>query len=203
MFTYRQKGLYAIASNTDTLANVKAVLQAGAAVLQYREKRYPDQEHALQLKNLCKLYATIFIINDHPELARAVHADGVHLGERDDIYTDARALLGDDAIIGVSCYDSLTLALDAERQGASYVAFGSFFPSQTKLNTRRPNRDLLKQARAQLSIPIVAIGGITPENGQAIVAAGADYLAAIHGIFGQEDPGAAAKKYIDLFLDKY
>lgn len=199
MFTYRKKGLYAIASNTDTLANVKAVLQAGAAVLQYREKRYPDQGHALQLKNLCNLYNTAFIINDHPELARDVNADGVHLGEHDDAYTNARALLGDDAIIGISCYDSLALALDAEKQGASYVAFGSFFTSKTKLNPCRPDRVLLKQARAQLSIPIVAIGGITPENGQAIIAAGADYLAAIHGIFGQNDPGAAAKKYIDLF----
>ena len=195
------KGLYAITSNNDHFDDVKTVLQARTSILQYREKINPDLDHAKKLKKLCKEFKVTFIINDNPQLAKEVKADGVHLGEDDGSYEETRKLLGDDAIIGISCYDSIELAIEAEKQGANYVAFGAFFPSKTKQNTRRPDLDLLKQAREKLSIPIVAIGGITPENGRPLVEAGADYIAAIHGVFGQDDPELAAKKYTELFED--
>ena len=201
MIPLPKKGLYAITSNNDSLDDVKAVLQASAVILQYREKINPDPSHAKKLKKLCTDFNVTFIINDNPQLAKEVEADGVHLGEEDGSYDETRQLLGDKAIIGISCYDSLDLAIEAEKKGANYVAFGSFFPSKTKQNTRRPDLDLLKQAREKLSIPMVAIGGITPENGRPLVEAGADYIAAIHGVFGQEDPEAAAKKYTELFKD--
>ncbi len=201
MHSLAAKGLYAITSNDDSLDDVKFVLQAGTTILQYREKINPDPSHAKKLKKLCTDFNVTFIINDNPQLAKEVEADGVHLGEEDGSYDETRQLLGDKAIIGISCYDSLDLAIEAEKKGANYVAFGSFFPSKTKQNTRRPDLDLLKQAREKLSIPMVAIGGITPENGRPLVEAGADYIAAIHGVFGQEDPEAAAKKYTELFKD--
>ncbi len=193
------KGFYGITKNDDSLDDVKSVLQTGAVILQYREKIKPDLDHALKLKSLCEDFDVTFIINDNPQLAKEVKADGVHLGKEDGPYDETRQLLGDEAIIGISCYDSLDLAIEAEKQGANYVAFGSFFPSKTKQKTRRPDLDLLKQAREKLSIPIVAIGGITPKNGRPLVEAGADYIAAIHGVFGQSDPGLAAEKYAALF----
>ncbi len=193
------KGLYAITSNADSLEDVKAVLQAGASCLQYREKTNPDPARARALSALCTEYDTVFIINDDPELAKDVNADGVHLGEEDASFTEARKWLGKDAIIGISCYDSMELARHAEKEGADYVAFGSFFPSETKRNPRRPKLELLRAARNKLSIPIVAIGGITPENAEPLLEAGADFIAAIHGLFGQPDPGDAAKRYIELF----
>ncbi len=199
MISLPENGLYAITSNNDSLDNVETVLQSGTVILQYREKIKPDPDHAKKLKNLCTDFKVTFIINDNPQLAKEVEADGVHLGEKDSSYDETRQLLGDKAIIGISCYDSLDLALEAEKQGANYVAFGAFFPSKTKQNTRRPDLDLLKQVREKLTIPIVAIGGITPENGRPLVEAGADYIAAIHGVFGQRDPGAEAKKYAALF----
>ncbi len=199
MISLPKKGIYAITSNDDSFGDVKAVLRTGTTILQYREKIKPDPDHAKKLKNLCTHFKVTFIINDNPQLAKEVEADGVHLGEDDGSYDETRQMLGDKAIIGVSCYDSLDLAIEAEKQGANYVAFGSFFPSKTKQNTRRPDLDLLKRAREKLSIPIVAIGGITPENGRPLVEAGADFIAAIHGVFGQGDPELAAKKYIELF----
>lgn len=192
-------GLYAITSNDDTLETIEAVLRAGAAMLQYREKLDPNPRHAISLKKLCDQYSTALIINDSPELALAANADGVHLGENDKSYDLARELLGKDSIIGVSCYDSLELALDAEKHGADYVAFGSFFSSKTKKNLRRADQKLLQQARDQLSIPIVAIGGITPKNAPALITAGADFIATIHSVFGQDNPGTTAKQFTDLF----
>ncbi len=196
-----EKGLYAITSNNDSLDHIETILQARTAILQYREKINPDPDHAKKLKSLCEDFKVTFIINDNPQLAKEVKADGVHLGEEDDSYDETRELLGNEAIIGISCYDSLDLAIEAEKLGANYVAFGSFFPSKTKQNTRRPDLELLKQARKKLSIPIVAIGGITPENGRPLVEAGADFIAAINGVFGQDDPELAAKKYTELFKD--
>jgi len=196
-----KKGFYAITSNNSSLDDVKTVLKADTVILQYREKIKPDLVHAKKLKKLCEDFKVTFIINDNHQLAKEVEADGVHLGEEDGSYDETRQLLGDKAIIGISCYDSLDLAIEAEKQGANYVAFGAFFPSKTKQKTRLPDIGLLKQAKEKLSIPIVAIGGITPENGRPLIEAGADYIAAIHGVFGQCNPELAAKKYTELFKD--
>ncbi len=199
MTSYPNKGLYAITNNDDSLTNVEAVLNAGARFLQYREKQSPNLDHAKKLRSLCTTYQTRFIINDDPEFALSVKADGVHIGEDDDSYQHARDLLGDDAIIGISCYDSLDLALSAKKLGADYIALGAFFPSQTKQTTRRASIELLIKAKQQLSVPVVAIGGITTENAPPLIAAGVDYIAAINSVFGHEEPGVAAKQFTDLF----
>jgi thiamine-phosphate pyrophosphorylase len=141
----------------------------------------------------------LFIVNDDVELALAVDADGVHVGRDDEGVAAARARLGPGRLVGASCYDQLGLARAAVAAGADYVAFGSFFPSPTKPNAARADVGLLRRARHELGVPLVAIGGITPENGAPLVAAGADMLAAIGAVFGASDPRAAAAAFAPLF----
>ncbi|ULU25471.1 thiamine phosphate synthase [Dyella terrae] len=138
------------------------------------------------------------IVNDDVELARAAGAAGVHLGEDDSNVAAARAVLGEGAIIGVSCYDSLERARDLASAGADYIAFGAFFPSPTKPHARRASFDLLRQS-ATLGVPRVAIGGITPDNGGSLIDAGADYLAVISAVFGDPDVRGAAERFAQLF----
>ena len=149
--------------------------------------------------SLCHDHGIPLIINDDVELAVAVGAHGVHLGKADSTVRSARKQLGAEAIIGVSCYNELERAVEAASEGADYVAFGRFFPSQSKPDTVTADPELLRQARQRLGIPVVAIGGITPENGQPLITAGAQLLAAIHGVFGQADVQAAARRYAELF----
>jgi thiamine-phosphate pyrophosphorylase len=148
---------------------------------------------------VCTENTVCFLINDDIDLALEAGADGVHIGLEDLDLERARRRLGAESVIGVSCYNRLELALQAQQDGADYVAFGRFFPSQTKPGDIRASAGLLRQASAELRLPIVAIGGITPENGADLLAAGADLLAVIHGIFGQEDAYAAAAAYHKLF----
>jgi thiamine-phosphate pyrophosphorylase len=199
-----KRGLYAITPEhcTDThrlLEAVAAAIRGGAALVQYRAKRNAQRAQAFALKDLCSAHDVALIVNDDAALARDIDAAGVHLGRDDMSIAAARVLLGERAIVGVSCYNDLQRAIAAERDGASYVAFGSFFPSMTKPAAARASPELLRQAAAALTIPIVAIGGITPENGPALVAAGADLLAVIDGIFGHDDPEGAARRYAGLF----
>jgi len=137
------------------------------------------------------------IINDDIELAAVIGAAGAHLGEDDVDIAAARARLGRNAIIGVSCYDSLDRARELAAD-ADYLAFGAFFPSPTKPQARRATPDLLCAARA-FGKPLVAIGGITPDNATALIAAGADFVAAISGVFGEDNIFAAARRYAELF----
>jgi thiamine-phosphate pyrophosphorylase len=139
-----------------------------------------------------------FIINDDVALAAAIGADGVHLGRDDGDIAAARQQLRH-GIVGLSCYNEWPLAKAAAAAGADYVAFGAFFPSTTKPNAARAAPDLLKRSRQELDIPVVAIGGITPENGRDLIAAGADMLAVVQGVFGQPDIQAAARRYAALF----
>lgn len=203
-------GLYAI---TDThlcpdealLRNVEQVLLGGCRLVQYRDKRenLPRRLHqAQQLKTLCHRYQALLIINDDLALAHEVAADGVHLGRQDPDPLHARSLLGSQAIIGVSCYNRLDLALEATSKGVDYVAFGRFFPSLTKPDAVQATPDLLRQAKQALDVPLVAIGGITPENGGPLIEAGADMLAVIQGVFGQPDIRAASQQFSDLFEPK-
>jgi thiamine-phosphate pyrophosphorylase len=122
----------------------------------------------------------------------------VHLGERDAALSAARARLGDAAIIGVSCYDSLERAAILSRQGASYLAFGSFFKSATKTEAKPASPAILTAAK-RFGLPLVAIGGITPDNGAGLIDAGADLLAVISGVFSDIDPAAATRRYVNLF----
>lgn len=198
------RGLYAITNSaslqrSDYAARVEAALRGGARVLQYRDKTGDTarrQEQARTLARLCIRHDAIFIVNDDIELARAVGA-GVHLGRDDAAIAAARRALGN-GIIGVSCYNELARVEAALADGADYVAFGAFFPSPTKPNAAVATPALLRAAR-HLPLPRVAIGGITPDNGAALLAAGADALAAIDGVFAQPDIEAAARRYADLF----
>jgi thiamine-phosphate pyrophosphorylase len=203
----RIHGLYAIADSAYLDAArfvpaVRAALEGGARVIQYRDKKSDGatREHiARELSALCHSFNAPLIINDDVALARAVGAAGVHLGRDDPHIAAAREALGPDAMIGVSCYNELDRARAAEAAGADYVAFGRFFPSRTKPQAVPASLDLLRTARAALRIPIVAIGGITPDNGRTLIEAGADALAVIEGVFGQSDTRVAAERYAMLF----
>lgn len=198
-------GLYAI-TNGDTGAtlqtNVNKVLMENITVLQYRDKTNNTQQRyhdASMLKQLCVTHNTRFIINDDVQLAQRVNADGVHLGKDDKSIDKARQLLGKNAIIGVSCYNNLTLAIKAEQAGANYVAFGSFFNSPTKPHASQADLALLKQAKKTLSIPICCIGGITLDNAHLLIEAGADMVAVISAIFSQPNSQQTAHQFATLF----
>lgn len=197
------RGLYAITDGprADLLDAVAQVLAGGARVLQYRDKTADAvrrQAEAAALKRLCDAHAVPLIINDDITLAVASRATGVHLGRDDGDVAAARKALGNDAIIGVSCYDSLELARAAAAAGADYVAFGAFFPSPTKPQAVRASPALLRQSAA-LGIPLVAIGGITPDNARELVEAGADFLATISAVFTVPDMRAAAQRFARLY----
>lgn len=183
------RGLYAITPDTDNseqlIEQVSAALDGGARILQYRNKGSDAVRRLWQaniLKSLAQSRGALFIVNDDVALAEAVRADGVHLGRDDDAIAAARARLGDGAIIGASCYNSLDLARSAVAAGASYVAFGAVFASGTKPGAVHAPLSLFADA-ANLGVPRVAIGGITPDNAGQVVAAGADAIAVIGGLF--------------------
>jgi thiamine-phosphate pyrophosphorylase len=198
------RGLYAI-TQTDhkapdtVIAEVEAAIRGGAAVVQYRDKNPVDPlTLARELVKVCHRHQVPLLVNDDLDLALEAGADGVHLGKDDGHIREARERLGREAIIGISCYDSLERALEAQSHGATYVAFGRFFPSGTKPLASPAHPDMLRKAKQMLSIPIVAIGGILPENGAALLADGADLLAVIGGIFDRE-PETSARAYLRLF----
>lgn len=204
--TFR-RGIYAITdrelmAERGLLQLAEQALAAGISLLQYRDKSRDVSRRRVEaeaLLQLCRRYRVPLLINDDLELAAAIGADGVHLGKDDPQLEAARARLGPAAIIGVSCYNSLELARKAAQSGADYIAFGRFFPSSSKPLAVQADPQQLRQARTELRLPLVAIGGITPQNGAALVAAGADLLAVIHGIFGQPDIAAAVAAYHPLF----
>ncbi|MDQ7015646.1 MAG: thiamine phosphate synthase [Gammaproteobacteria bacterium] len=200
-------GLYAITDQTlisdQNFANsIAAALKGGAKVVQYRDKSSDHkrrQQQAKTLVRLCRQYQALSIINDDIELAFEVEADGVHLGLEDRNLKQARNTLGPQAIIGITCYDSLQRAKQAEQQGANYVAFGRFFPSQTKPNAHPAPLSLLQQARQELKLPICAIGGITQHNAQPLLTAGADMLAVVGGIFAGKNIEQQSRQFKALF----
>jgi len=200
-----QRGLYLLTPDeSDTarlLARVEPVL-GEAALLQYRNKSAGPvlrHEQAAALQTLCARAGVPLIVNDDPELARAVGAAGVHLGEEDPDPVAARRVLGEHAIVGVSCYDDIIRARAAAEAGAGYLAFGAFFASPSKpVQSRRASIALLREA-ASLALPRVAIGGITPDNAGALVDAGTDLVAVISGVFDAPDPLAAARAYRHCF----
>lgn len=200
------EGLYAITVDNDPniVANVKAALAGGASVIQYRDKTASaEKKHriAVQLKNLCADKA-LFIINDDIALAKSVDADGVHLGKDDSDIGKARQLLGN-KIIGVSCYNQLSLAQEAQAAGVDYIAFGRFFSSTTKPMAVQASPELLIEAKKILSVPVVAIGGITVNNADSLIKLGADSVAVINGLFGQLNITKTAQQYCALFANHY
>lgn len=199
-------GLYAITDpqlcpGPQLLDAATAALQGGARCLQYRDKSasaIKQQAQAAALKRLCAEYEALFFINDDVELALAVNADGVHLGQRDGDIRTARKRLGN-KLLGITCHGDLQLAHAAVHAGADYLAFGRFYPSLTKPDAPPCSLATLTQARSLFGLPLLAIGGITPDNGGPLLAAGADMLAAINGVFAAADIRTAAQRYTDLF----
>ena len=200
------KGLYALTPDTlntdDLLRRARLALAGGVQVLQYRNKiADPDLQikQARALRKLADEFGVAFIVNDDVQLAALVDADGVHLGATDGDIKAARTLLGPDKLIGVSCYNQLSLAQSAVKAGADYVAFGAFYASTVKPDAAVATLALLREARAEISVPIVAIGGISADNGAALVRAGADALAVISAVFDAADIQLAAKNLATLF----
>lgn len=199
-----QRGLYLITPDEPDprrlLERIQPVL-AYASCLQLRSKGMDTnalRDAGVRLRDACTAAGVTFIVNDHASLARELGADGVHLGEHDGAVADARAQLGQDAIIGVSCYDDPARAYAVTASGADYVAFGACFPSPTKPTARCAGLGPLRDA-ASLRVPKVAIGGITPDNAGSVIAAGADLIAVISGVFDAPDPVAAARAYLSCF----
>lgn len=176
---------------------VRQAIEGGATAVQYRDKRAGYDGHlkrARALRTVTRELGALLIVNDDPGLAVAVDADGVHLGKDDPEVANARAVVGR-RLIGVSCYNDFERAVAAERQGADYVAFGSFYPTTTKSDTAAASPELLRRAKTELRLAVVAIGGITPENGAVLTAAGADALAVASGVFAADDPRRAAERF--------
>lgn len=195
----RLRGLYAVTPDlADTavlVACAAAALAGGAAALQYRNKSADRELRRTQAAALARVQAArggLYIVNDDADLAAAVGADGVHLGEDDGAIAAARESLGPDRLIGVSCYDDCARAEAAVAAGADYVAFGSFFPSSVKPGARRADPSVLERSRA-LGVPVVAIGGITADNAGPLARAGADAVAVITGVFGTLAPDAVER----------
>ena len=203
------RGLYAVTPDEPDIGSltrkVRKALAGGARILQYRNKSANAavrREQGTALLALCREARIPFVINDDLDLARAIRADGLHLGRDDISIAVARAQLGEDKLLGVSCYDRLELALAAREAGADYVAFGSAFPSSTKPEATRAPLSLYREARARLDLPIVAIGGITTENALNVIEAGADAVAVISALFDSPDIEAAARSFSRLFDKK-
>lgn len=199
------RGLYAITDSTlladgRLLPWVEAALEGGVRLLQYRDKSNDSArrlDEASQLKALCQQYGAQLLINDDLTLASQLEV-GVHLGQEDGSLREARAELGPDAIVGATCHASLDLAAAAVVAGVSYIAFGRFFHSETKPGAPAATPELLQQARQHFNTPIVAIGGITLERAPQLLAAGADLLAVIHGLFGA-DSAAGVRQRAEAF----
>jgi len=200
------RGLYLVTPNwddTERLLHVTdAALRGGAVLVQYRHKSADAAlrlEQATALLALCRRHSRPLVINDYLHLCLALDADGVHLGGADGDLAHARQVLGPRKILGASCYGELALAVAAERAGASYVAFGGFYPSPVKQYDFVTQPEVVTGARAQLALPIVVIGGMTPANAAPLVARGADMVAAITSVVAAPDPQAAARAFDALF----
>ena len=203
----RLRGLYAITDErlipeASFAATVEQALAGGAAVVQYRDKSSDAAKRLKQasgLRALCDQYSALLIINDDIELAKNVGADGIHLGEHDASVDQARAVLEDNTLIGVSCYNELDRAIAAQAAGADYVAFGAVFTSPTKPHARAASCELIREAVQKLDIPVCAIGGIDETNAASVVATGADMIALISGLFAAKDVRRTAETVARMF----
>ncbi|MBY0499631.1 MAG: thiamine phosphate synthase [Nitrosomonas sp.] len=206
MRNHKIRGLYAItpdSNNTgELLDKTQQALVGGAQYIQYRNKSVDNllrKKQAGLLLQLCKKHAIPLIINDDIDLAIEIDADGVHVGRNDSSISDARKFLRQDKIVGASCYNNLDLAIEAEKQGADYVAFGSFFPSVTKPQATPVSISLINQARQILTIPVVGIGGIQLTNAAMVIHNGCDAIAVCSNLFQAGDVRGRAAQYAQLF----
>ena len=201
------KGLYLVTpdwDDTDRLIDItEQALNAGAAMVQYRHKTAGEairSEQASALLGLCRRHAVPFIINDHLSLCEQFDADGIHVGGTDRPVAEMRARLGVGKIIGASCYGDLQLARDAASAGASYVAFGGFYPSRVKKYEVTTPADIVSRAKRELSLPVCVIGGMTSQNSRALVKEGADMVAAISSVYQSDSPAASTEAFVQLFV---
>ncbi len=198
-------GLYAVtpdSEDTDSLLSMtQAALNGGARIVQYRNKTAGPalrRAQATALLKLCESHAALLLVNDHVKLAAEIGAPGVHIGGEDGSLADARKILGTGKVIGVSCYRDLARAQAAVDGGADYIAFGGFHASTVKPSATRAPLSLLTSARA-FGVPVVAIGGITPDNAEPLIRAGADAVAVITALYAAPDITAAAQRFCKLF----
>lgn len=200
------KGLYVITDKKlipgDRFAEkVEQAIKGGASIVQLREKDTSLEQIISRGKELMKLtrkYGVPLIINDLPELAAEIGADGVHLGENDLSVSHARTILGEESIIGVSCYGNLERGLRAEREGANYAAFGTPFFTPTKPERAPTSFDILKEAVNRIRLPIFAIGGITADNAESVLDTGVEGIAVITSVFGSSDPEKASHELTSI-----
>jgi len=204
------RGLYVITDKKligrdQFVVTVEKSIKGGASIIQLREKDTPEKEIidlGRQILQVTKKYNVPLIINDSPELTREIGADGVHLGGDDKSIKDARDILGDAAIIGVTCYNEIERGLYAVQNGADYVAFGTPYYTPTKPEREPTSIDTLKEAVSLINtIPIFAIGGITKENAGPILETGVNGIAVITSIFGSTDPETAARELTKLYRE--
>lgn len=200
------RGLYLVTPDWDDteklLAASTQAIAGGARLLQYRHKTASDalrSEQASALLALCRRLNVPFIVNDHLDLCERIDADGIHVGGTDASVAEVRARLGRDKIVGASCYGDLQLARNAAAAGASYVAFGGFYPSRVKQYEVTTSADIIVQALSELSLPVCVIGGMTPQNARPLVTKGAHMVAAISSVYAADDHQAAAGAFADLF----
>ena len=200
------RGLYLVTPNWDDtdrlLAVTESALHAGVSLLQYRHKTASKELRLTQAKalhDLCRRFQVPLIINDHVYLCLDIDAEGVHVGGTDISVAQARALVGDQKIVGASCYGDLRLAHAAQEQGASYVAFGGFYPSQVKQYPVTTSANIITEAKHDIVLPIVVIGGMTVELARPLVQGGADMVAAISSVYNAADPEYICKEFIALF----
>jgi thiamine-phosphate pyrophosphorylase len=202
------RGLYVI---TDTkliprdrfIETVEAAVRGGATMVQLREKETPQEEVirlGRELLAVTRRYGALLIINDHPSVAKAIGADGAHVGREDPPVNETRALLGPEAIIGASCYGDVTRAMAAEQAGVDYVAFGTPFPSPTKTKRTDISLGIFREVKQHVKVPVFAIGGITIDNARQVIDAGADGIAVVSGVFAASDVEAAARALAQFFV---
>jgi len=200
------KGLYAItpdmADLNTLIQKTQLAIEGGAFMVQYRSKihdRDAKMQQCAAILRLCREYNIPCIVNDDVDMCRVLQADGVHLGEKDDNIAEVRRILGEDAIIGSSCYDQLNRAKQAQNEGASYVAFGAMFETFTKPHAPRATLELLREAKSQIQIPVVAIGGITMNNAHDVIETGIDAIAVINSLFEAKTIKETAETFSKMF----
>lgn len=200
------KGLYLVTPDWDDtekmLAATEAGLRGGASLIQYRHKTADAdlrKEQAAALLKLCRRHGKPFIVNDYVELCVELDADGVHVGGTDREVDEVRTAVGPDKIVGASCYGSLELARAAHAKGASYVAFGGFYPSRVKKYEVATPPSIVAESKASIELPVVVIGGMTHENAKPLVAHGADMVAVISSVYMSEDVQDSAVRFSQLF----
>lgn len=199
-------GLYLVTPDWDDtqklLEITELALKGGVALLQYRHKTADAaqrREQAECLQALCRSYQRPFIINDHIDLCLAIDADGIHVGGTDKSVAEVRSMIGPDKILGSSCYGDLQLAHAAEKAGASYVAFGGFYPSKVKKYPVTTSPTIVTEWKAQGKVPSCVIGGMTRDNAEPLVKNGADMVAVISSVYLAGDPQAAARELAALY----